>query len=274
MHFILKIAVDEKGNLSVGDIIDHCFENKVLVSRALLENTVRKYITDECGRNTGAEMKIIDIKNFSQICEPSIDTMLVYRIDVEPNILHVYRRKTIPVPGWIMKDSTLVEFRKVQIFALKTYDRLSQNITEKQNNSTKEIHTEMVLHGEKKLRIPKSFTIEPMCKLIDELKKFPKFADCRKNLENPERVKQQESRIEIKMIQTNTSNGIQKIPIVNNIESDNSVVTTNITDNVQLVNNIESNNNIVTTSTADDQLPMENNVESIMIDGTTITIPK
>lgn len=167
MFFIIKTVIDDKGQFVSSKNVAH--EKTVSKALALLEKTVRDYIEKECGKPTSDAVKIIDIHNFSQVSEPIVDTMLIYRLVTDPHYLHVYQRKTSIVPGRIYGETTVTYFRKVQIFYLDEYNGI--NVLD----STNVGGIEMVPLGPAKVSIPKQMTVAPMCNVLKQLKDSAKF---------------------------------------------------------------------------------------------------
>ncbi|MEM3061954.1 MAG: hypothetical protein QW303_00210, partial [Nitrososphaerota archaeon] len=118
-----------------------------------------------CGKQISDESKIIDIHHFGQVNEPLIDTMLIYRLKTDPQTLHVYQRKSKEVPGILYGRTTVVEFRRVQVFALVKYD--DPNFTPFDDG--------LVPVGPAKIRVPKAMTVSPMSDMINELKNNIRF---------------------------------------------------------------------------------------------------
>lgn len=179
MYYIQKITFDEKGQKLNPQIIDHT-NGTISVALALLEECVRSFILTECGNQAAKDMKIIDIKGFNQVCEPLIDTILVYRHDVDPHTLHLFQRKSKVVPGWAWGESAIKEFKQTEMFIITEYNKISTNEISNSVIATSP-SIEMIQVG--RITIPKKFTQSPMCDLINQLKKNERFQK-RKIMEN------------------------------------------------------------------------------------------
>jgi len=172
MYFIKKITVNREKYES-SEIIEHTIKT-ISVALSLLEQSAKNYVKEECGKQIGTDVKIIDIHNFNQINEPIVDSMLVYRLGTDPHRLHIYQRKTKIVPGTIYGQSLIPEFHKIQIFELEEYRKL--NLLDSTTLVSSSIpQVEMVAIGPAKVKIPKNMTVSPMSDLIDELKKSLRF---------------------------------------------------------------------------------------------------
>ena len=85
-----------------------------------LENIVRDFIKDECGKHSAT--KIIDIQHYDQVTEPLIDTMTPYRLTTNPNQIHIYQRKTKVVPGYLYGKYIKSDFHKICTFTSVRYE--------------------------------------------------------------------------------------------------------------------------------------------------------
>lgn len=169
MYFIKKIIVNDN-EYETSHIIEHT--NKTIsVALLLLETTARQYVINELGRESGENSNIIDIYNISQINEPLIDSILLYRLETNPHQIHVYRKKTniIKTQNWTwgISENLVSTFKKVCIFELDEYNKL--NIDEEITS------IELVSIGNHGIKIPKQMTISPMTDVINELKNCDKF---------------------------------------------------------------------------------------------------
>ena len=176
MYFIKKITVQDKDQYVSSEIVGYTTKT---ISNALilLENSAKSFIQDECGKQVASASKIIDIHDFNQVSEPMIDTMLIYRLGVDPHRLHVYQRKTKATNGYLWGQTVAPEFRKIQIFELEECAKFGF-VDSANHIETKEIVPviEMVPVGPaKRVMIPKAMTVAPMCNLISELKNSQRF---------------------------------------------------------------------------------------------------
>lgn len=172
MYFIIKTVVDDKQHPILFEIITHT--NKISAAITLLEQSARTFIKEERGKQESESAKVIDIHNFSQVNEPMLDTMLIYRLSADAHSLHIYQRKSSVVPaGWIYNQTTASEFRRVLIFSIVAYDTLNAV-----NIPPPPPPMELVEIGPAKIKVPKAMTVVPMCKVIEELKKSERFLKC------------------------------------------------------------------------------------------------
>lgn len=190
MHIIIKELVDEKGFKGRPEIADGTV-GTIKEASTLLLHVVKKYIKSECGTEIANESKIIDIKTLDQICEPLVDTILIYRLDNDPSTLYLYRRKTKIVPGTIWGQTTISEFRLIQVYTLLEFEKYDVTKSE-------ELTIEMIPAGPSKILIPKQYTIAPLVNLIAELKTSKHFI-ARQNMENNcVNIVNKESNIDVK----------------------------------------------------------------------------
>lgn len=179
MYFIKRIDIDEKNSYIGSEIVNHA--KTISSALSLLEYSVKTYIDYEYGKQESNNFKVIDIHQFSQINEPAIDTILVYRLDSDPHKLHLYQRKTKIVPGTLYGQSLVSTFRKIQIFELEEYKKLIPGDISKKSSDNEpvipETFTEMVPIGPAKIRVPRPMTISPMCDLIKQLRESKRFKE-------------------------------------------------------------------------------------------------
>lgn len=175
MYIVIKELVDEKGFKGRPEIVDGTV-GTIKEASTLFLHVVKKYIKNECGTEIADESKIIDIKTFEQICEPLIDTILIYRLENDHSTLYLYRRKTKIIPGTIWGQTTISEFRLIQVYTLLEFQKYDVIKNE-------ELDIEMIPAGPSKILIPKQYTIAPLVNLIAELKTSKHFI-ARQNMEN------------------------------------------------------------------------------------------
>jgi hypothetical protein len=182
MHLIVNISVSKTGNFESCDIIDHTGLG-ISSGLILLENSVRAYIKNECGQKAGDDMKVITILDWNQVAEPSLDKILVYRLESDPHKLHIYQRKTEEIAGWFGGKTPVTGFGRIKIFELIEYNNFGTCV--KKENPIREfgIPIEMVLVGPAKIPIPKAMTISPMCDVIAQLSMSPAFLKRREIVE-------------------------------------------------------------------------------------------
>lgn len=163
MYFILEITIDENGKHSNYKIIDHVNGNKPSLALAKLEEVAMNFVKNVGGEMMAKDTKIVDIISFDQICEPIIDKLLVYRLDVEPYFLHIYQRKTNIIPGRIYGQTTTTEFRNIKIFVIEEYEKMS-NVPAGEKMQTRELATVDVEN--ERVKVPKNMTDAPLCDMI------------------------------------------------------------------------------------------------------------
>lgn len=169
MYFINEVSVNDDEYHS-SHIIEHTSKT-ISVALLLLETTAKQFVIDELGKEAGEAANIIDIYNVSQINEPLLDSILLYRLESNPHQIHVYRKKTNIVKTqnwtWGISENLVSTFKKVRIFELDEYNKLSidEDLTP----------IELVPIGNIGIKIPKQMTISPMTDLINELKNSDKF---------------------------------------------------------------------------------------------------
>ncbi|AAV50853.1 hypothetical protein [Niemeyer virus] len=176
MYFVKKINLDSEKQYKSSEIVEHV--NKSISSAlSALENVARTFVKEECGREAGEQVKIIEIHDFNQVNEPTVDSMLLYRLIDDKHRIFVYQKKTtiskVSAWTWGTNDVVTSQFGRICIFELEEYNKLS--VPSFQNQIFFTPNEEMVAVGPAKIRIPKPMTMAPMCDLIDELKKSPKF---------------------------------------------------------------------------------------------------
>jgi hypothetical protein len=134
MYIILRVFLNKLQQPETFQVVK---TTKKYISSAmqLLKEAAYETVTELCGIETPRE--IITIDNFKQIIEPPIDTAVIYQLSSNPHQLHIYRRKTEILSGWIY-TSTNVSFRRVCMIVL--VDIPSQENTELiQTNHTKNV---------------------------------------------------------------------------------------------------------------------------------------
>lgn len=187
MYFIKKITIDATLRYQSSMIVDHT-NKKISTAILLLENSVRSFVKDECGREAGEKIKIIDIHNIDQVNEPPLDSVLLYRLTENPHRVIVYQKKTTinKVKGWAWgeSDTVVTSFRQTHLFELEEYVNLNCNVPSNPNIQI-QVHEEMISTGPSGIKIPKQMTLAPICNLLDELRKSPKFVERANSSANP-----------------------------------------------------------------------------------------
>lgn len=120
MFFVIKNNIDKNGNYVSAEIVAHSTD-VVSPSGSILENAAMTFIAYEGGRGMLENIKIIDVHSLNQVAEPLIDTMLLYRVTSEPNKIHVYRRVSKEVPGYVFGQTIVPEFTRIKVFELVEY---------------------------------------------------------------------------------------------------------------------------------------------------------
>nr|WBF70568.1 hypothetical protein [Megavirus caiporensis] len=176
MYFIKKINFEHDQSYRSCEIVDHTTK-QIASALHLLENSARTFVKEECGREAGEQVKIIDIHDFSQVNEPLIDSMLLYRLSNDNHKIHIYQKKNtinqIPNWTWGMTETIVSKFYRVCVFELEEYNKLTVPSLHS-NLSYQPIPEEMVVVSTG-IKVPKIMTISPMCDLINELKNSSKF---------------------------------------------------------------------------------------------------
>lgn len=167
MYFIKKITLDDKQSYQSSQIVDHC-TNQVS-GKSLLENAIKTFTKEEYGRDAAEQIKILDIKDLTQVNEPIVDGILAYRLQDDPNRVHIYQRRTniTQVKNWTwgMSDTTVISFRRTNIFELEEYSNL--NVGAISITETKETVTFIS---------PRTRIIKPSgFNFIEHLKNSPRF---------------------------------------------------------------------------------------------------
>jgi hypothetical protein len=116
MFFVIKNNIDKSGSHVSAEIVSHASS-----AEKILENTVTEFVAYEGGREMAENIKIIDIHELTQVAEPLIDTILLYRVTSIPNQIHVYRRGSREVPGYVFGPTIVSEFTRIKIFELVKY---------------------------------------------------------------------------------------------------------------------------------------------------------
>ena len=151
------------------------------ISSALMGfvNYVKTYIRENNGSIMANTIEIVDINDMTQVVEPLIDTIQIYRLVDDPHKIHLYERKTeiVEQSGWAWgatKTQIHVFERKV-IFELDDFNELGKSISRKSiDDADLDDTIEMVKinHG---IQIPKRMTTSPMCDVLLELKESTFF---------------------------------------------------------------------------------------------------
>lgn len=177
MYFIKKITVDDKDKYLSSTIVEYTFKT-IANALMLIEEHIRNYIVSKCGVEAGEKFAIIDIHNFSQINEPSVNSIIVYRLSADPHRFHLYERSTKTIPGTIYGYSIISEFSKIAIFELEEFDqgKNTDSIEPDTENDALIPRIDWVSVGPNRtIRIPKMMTVSPMCDVIVELKANERF---------------------------------------------------------------------------------------------------
>jgi hypothetical protein len=175
MYFIIKINVDPNGSYMSSEIVSHA-GGTITSAQNVLLTAVKSYVGEIWGVETANAIKVIDIHSFDQVSEPIIDSVLLYRLDVDPHHIHIYQRKSLVIPGRFYGQIAAADFRKIRIFSLVEYNKMS-NIPPPPmpKNSTQEIPEVMVEYGPAKVRVPEKNTVAPIADVIAALKTSPFF---------------------------------------------------------------------------------------------------
>lgn len=168
MHLVKLIKVDNNEYIS-SESKTYVHAN-IAEARMFYHAYIRDWVRETYGSDA-AEFKIIDILKLDQCASPKVDGLLFYRLESDPEKIHIYQRKTevITLTGWTGKyEDVATTFKRIYIFELENFDKLqsgSQTFTNQ--------HHEMVDFG--KIKAPRLLTEAPLCDLIIELKNSDKF---------------------------------------------------------------------------------------------------
>jgi len=157
MYYVIKEKIDEKGNKLVPEICESA--SYIAEALFLFINKCKYDIKNEWGANN--DIKVIDINDLSQVVEPLIDSVLVYRIVNHPHTLYVYQRKTRVVKGLVWGETTNTEFKQTYVYHLVEYSKDKED-SEKSND------IEMKLYR-------KSTSLIDMTNVINEIKTHKLF---------------------------------------------------------------------------------------------------
>jgi len=179
MYFVIKNNIDKKGYFVSGEFVEGVQKNSIEDALSLLKKSVIDFVRHECGKPAADNMKIIDIHSFDQVAEPIIDGMLLYRLDTNPNQIHVYKRVTTEVPaGYVFGKSVVSEFNKINIFELIECSKgitIKIMTTESQPDMYPQPSLDMVPSGPANIPIPRKMTQAPICDMLSALKQSPMF---------------------------------------------------------------------------------------------------
>ena len=94
----------------------------------LAAELVRTFVATEAGREAGEAMKVIDLHDLKQVNEPKLDSILVYRLESNPQIWYIYRKRTdvVKTPGaiWGATEKYVSTFRMTHIFEVEETDKI------------------------------------------------------------------------------------------------------------------------------------------------------
>jgi hypothetical protein len=172
MYFVKKIVLNNSNGYSSSNIITHTTQS-ISYAKEIFINCIKECIREEAGRITAENLKVIDILSLDQVCKPTVDSYLLYRLHDHPDKIYVYRRKTeqIQQSGWVWGASlgTVDKFDCVFIFELEEY-QIKLKLSEEDDDSRN-----LVKLPGANIKIPLAMTVAPMVDLIAELKKSTRF---------------------------------------------------------------------------------------------------
>lgn len=184
MYLIKKIELDETLKYKSSKIMAHTVKT-ITVALNLLENTLRSFVREERGRQAEEKVKIIDIHDMSQVNIPTDNCILLYRLTSNPHCILVYQDIKIKEEKWGLRGTYIVEtskFLHTHIFELEEYVEFDSTSNNKKSSSIETTNDpEMVKCGPGNMTIPKQMTLKPICDLLAELKKSPKFVNVNKD---------------------------------------------------------------------------------------------
>lgn len=128
-----------------------------------LTESAKEYVKDKYGSESAKNTDIIDIINLTQVCEPLVDAVLLYRLESDPHKIYAYRRLTQvkEQPGWTWGSTKVVcvSFKRVCIFELEEIADQESSVKEQVEEEDRQV----------------KMTILPMNDLLVELKKNQSF---------------------------------------------------------------------------------------------------
>ena len=173
MYFIIKTNLDLNNSYTSNDVVAHSGGGIANAQNVLLA-AVKTFVAEISGMEMASSLKVIDIHSFDQIVEPIIDTILLYRLDVEPHYIHVWQRKSAVVPGRLYGQSVDTIFRRIKIFSMCEYNAVS-GVPPPPPKSKTESNENLVPFGPSGIKIPEKNTMAPIADVIASLKSSPIF---------------------------------------------------------------------------------------------------
>ena len=169
MYFVSRININKNGSFGSMEIVDHA--KYISEAKNLLILITKQHLEKEYGSLIISTTKILDIQSFTQVVEPIIDSVLIYRLETDPHSLHIYQRKSIIVPGRVYGQSVTSEFRKSMIFGVNEYTKtISESNTSDKNETLIPNRTDI-----KKISVETHSKSPLMANLLSSLKQSPKF---------------------------------------------------------------------------------------------------
>lgn len=162
----------------------------------ILDSSVLEFVKNECGTRTVSNLKIIEINGLDQVCEPIIDTPLIYRVKSESNRLYVYLRESQVAPaGYFYRQSVVSTFWLAHIFTLTEFPKNTYKIPDPPTHSvnyntpvlTRSVSTPIVSTGSSNLHTT----------LLDEMRTSPVFVSVVKAIEADEKLREQKEELTV-----------------------------------------------------------------------------
>ena len=151
------------------------------ISAALI--SLNESVFSEIRNNFGSKMsniEVIDIDNDSQIIDPQVDGISLYRYTSDPHKIHLYERSTeiIEQPSWTWGATKVPvsKFAKTNIYELEDISGIGSGMKSSTHaNSNVDIPVCDMVGTKMGIKIPKQMTVSPMCDVLVELKNSPVF---------------------------------------------------------------------------------------------------
>lgn len=192
MYFVKRIIIDLGSSYKSSQIVAHT-NKTIALAKTLLEEAVKDYVREEKGRDAAERLKILDIHDLTQVTEPLVDGILLYRLENDPHKILVYQRKSTIVSStsmiWGKVDTAVAKFYMTDIFELEEYASLkfndvgTPNIEQKvppPKNQDPEVEMINVNPEGPKVTVPVPIGSVSKGNLLNDLKNCNKFKDLKK----------------------------------------------------------------------------------------------
>lgn len=123
MYFVIRNEIDPSGKYISSEIVNHVsLSSSDSDGTDILMESIKSFVSVLSGSEEADSLKIINIDSLDTVSEPLIDSVIAYRINSDPNNIHIYRRKTHIIQGRLYGQTVVPEFKKIKIFSLVKYD--------------------------------------------------------------------------------------------------------------------------------------------------------